>query len=300
MDFREKNFNSLIKVKRQDYSSAGESFNEYSFIDLITSEMARENFIYLQSIGKYHCKDVFITERSNLDSYYILYTLSGQGRLLYKEKEYLLCKNQLFFIDCKNYQRYEIWNSDAWDQLWIHAYGGNIENYYNIYIQDGSPVCTLAESSVIPMLMRQLYEIQKPTTRYTEIINSKKMVELLTEIIISKADPNSGTTKIPDYVLAVQQFFELNYADSCTLEYLAKKYAVNQYRLVKEFKKHIGVTPINYLINRRITIAQELLRNTDQSIAEIACLVGISNVNNFIILFKKRTGMTPLVYRKTW
>lgn len=300
MDFKEINIKSLIHTGQQNYPSSNNSSKKHSFLDLVTSDVARDNYIYLQSIGEFHFEHNFVTERKNLHSYFIMYTISGQGRLLYEGKEYMLNKNQLFFIDCNNYQKYEMWNCDTWYQLWLHAYGGNIANYYDLFTQDGSPICTLSESCVIPNLIRQLYEFQRPITKYTELITSKKMVELLTELIIAKDNPHSETAEVPDYILSVQQLFEQDYSNNFTLEYLAKRYAVNKYRLAKEFKKSIGISPIDYLINKRISMAQQLLRNTNESIVAIACLVGIPNVNNFIILFKKRTGLTPLVYRKKW
>lgn len=50
----------------------------------------------------------------------------------------------------------------------------------------------------------------------------------------------------------------------------------------------------------RINHAKEYLKYSDAPIAEIAERVGIDNVSHFIDLFKNRTGLTPLAYRKQW
>ncbi len=48
----------------------------------------------------------------------------------------------------------------------------------------------------------------------------------------------------------------------------------------------------------RIERAKELLLNTDEKIVDISQMVGIENPNHFIRLFKEKTGVTPLTYRR--
>ena len=55
---------------------------------------------------------------------------------------------------------------------------------------------------------------------------------------------------------------------------------------------------MRYLNHLRIEKAQELLTVTDLQIQEIAALVGYSDGLYFSRIFKKATGMAPLIYRK--
>lgn len=79
---------------------------------------------------------------------------------------------------------------------------------------------------------------------------------------------------------------------------LEKKYGINKYRLAKEFTHYYDIAPISYLSHRRIEAAKRLLLSTNMKIHEIANQVGYENPTHFINIFKKQTGMTPLVYRK--
>lgn len=56
--------------------------------------------------------------------------------------------------------------------------------------------------------------------------------------------------------------------------------------------------PLQYLNEKRVDAAKELLLTTDYRIHEIGSIVGIDNTNHFIYLFKKFTGMTPLTFRR--
>ncbi len=64
------------------------------------------------------------------------------------------------------------------------------------------------------------------------------------------------------------------------------------------FKKRTGLSYINYVNNQRIAKACDLLAGTTQSAAEICYDCGFNNKSNFIRIFRKKKGMTPIEYRK--
>ena len=72
---------------------------------------------------------------------------------------------------------------------------------------------------------------------------------------------------------------------------------MNKYYMAHEFKKYMGISPINYLIERRIKECKSLLRTTSLSIAEISETVGFSSQSYFSQMFKKNTNMTPKQFR---
>ena len=88
-----------------------------------------------------------------------------------------------------------------------------------------------------------------------------------------------------------------NYSDNITLESLADYMKMNKYYMAHEFKKHMGISPINYLIERRIKECKSLLATTSLSIAEISETVGFSSQSYFAQMFKKNTNMSPKQYR---
>ena len=73
---------------------------------------------------------------------------------------------------------------------------------------------------------------------------------------------------------------------------------MNKYYIVHAFKKYKGVSPINYLINIRISEAKHLLQTTNYSVSKIAQSIGFSSQSYFSQVFRKELEMTPLQYRK--
>lgn len=68
--------------------------------------------------------------------------------------------------------------------------------------------------------------------------------------------------------------------------------------LTKLFKKETGLSLSDYIINKRLLLAQQLLSSTDLSIVEIAQRAGFSYSSYFVRIFKKKLGITPNQYRK--
>lgn len=64
------------------------------------------------------------------------------------------------------------------------------------------------------------------------------------------------------------------------------------------FKKHFGVSPINYQLELRIEEAKMLLQNTNHRIMDIANIVGFSSQSYFTQAFRRSTHLSPNAYRK--
>ncbi len=67
---------------------------------------------------------------------------------------------------------------------------------------------------------------------------------------------------------------------------------------LKLFQKEFGTTPYAYQIERKIQAARTLLSDTNMSIGDIAETLGYSDMHYFSNLFKQKTGLRPLQYRK--
>lgn len=97
----------------------------------------------------------------------------------------------------------------------------------------------------------------------------------------------------------IKQYMDENYSQKIKLDDLASLAFMNKFYLVHEFKKYIGKTPINYLVDRRVDASKELLATTNLSIEKIAEKVGFSSQSYFNQVFKKKLGTSPTQYRRS-
>jgi AraC-like DNA-binding protein len=66
----------------------------------------------------------------------------------------------------------------------------------------------------------------------------------------------------------------------------------------KYFHKRVGISFQDYVIEKRIELAKELLqRNQEMKISSVAFRCGYNDVSYFSRIFKKRTGKTPQQYK---
>lgn len=120
---------------------------------------------------------------------------------------------------------------------------------------------------------------------------SKYLSETVPEMII----PETGGQIDP-----VFEYIHTSYNQKFTLESLASRFATNRTTLNNLFQKACGMTVIAYLNTIRLDVAASLLRNTELPISTIAERTGFADDSYFSRAFRKKTGLPPAAYRKTW
>lgn len=99
-------------------------------------------------------------------------------------------------------------------------------------------------------------------------------------------------------VLAALQFIEQNHCHPISVADVAQAAHRSKRSLQSVFKKELGHSVVERLIQTRIAKACDLLLNTSVSATDIAARTGFTSSGYFHRLFKLRVGMTPLVYRQ--
>lgn len=131
----------------------------------------------------------------------------------------------------------------------------------------------------------------------------QKLLELLILKIIRKMNINLQAQQaflpVKREIRMICHYIDQNYSEDLSLESLAQYMKMNKYYMAHEFKKYMHISPIQYLIKRRIEECQSLLKTSSLSVSEISEAVGFSSQSYFSQIFKKEIGMTPLEYRQS-
>lgn len=104
--------------------------------------------------------------------------------------------------------------------------------------------------------------------------------------------------KINKQIDYIKNFIDNNYSEDIKLENLSRMAYMNKFHLISEFKQSYRVTPIEYLILKRIEVTKNLLISTNHSMEEISSIVGFNSQSYFNQVFKKKVGITPSQFRK--
>jgi AraC-like DNA-binding protein len=95
----------------------------------------------------------------------------------------------------------------------------------------------------------------------------------------------------------VREYIDRHYARPLTIERLAALAGLSSFHFIRAFRAATGLTPHQYLRNRRIDRAKELLVTTPMPVTEVCDAVGFQSLGSFSSLFRRLTGETPAGYR---
>lgn len=98
-------------------------------------------------------------------------------------------------------------------------------------------------------------------------------------------------------VREVLLFISQHYTENINIEYLADMAHLSRSYFMYRFKKVVGISAMEYIIQLRIKLACEMLRNSALPSLDIAFACGFQNLSNFNRQFKKYVGDTPKHYR---
>ncbi len=107
--------------------------------------------------------------------------------------------------------------------------------------------------------------------------------------------PDININRRIDYI---KSYIDNNYSLDLSLEGLSNMAYMNKFHLIAEFKQAYRVTPIEYLILKRIEVSKGLLISTNHSMETIAEIVGFNSQSYFNQVFRKKVGITPSQFRK--
>ena len=150
-------------------------------------------------------------------------------------------------------------------------------------------------------LVQEAYELDKTDKRGEYALRALFSYGVY---LLDKSSPNRQSPKaisktaIPPLILKVLEFLNENCHENITLELLAERFFVSKTTLLYNFKRYVNRSPIDFLLQVRLTKAKNLLLSTTQTINEISMACGFSSANYFGLIFKKKEGISPLTYRK--
>ncbi len=155
----------------------------------------------------------------------------------------------------------------------------------------------------LPMNGEMLGIIRKTFNREVSPLTMTARITDLLAAFFSVLD-QPGSTRIAsthihhlNTMMEISDYIENNLTNDITVNMLARKAAMNHYTFAQVFKKIFAISPSEFVLQRRIHLAEQLLRNTALSIEEIAFKSGFSDRTHFYKAFSKIHGISPTKYR---
>lgn len=122
--------------------------------------------------------------------------------------------------------------------------------------------------------------------------------ELLILLARQLTRQNNSPRDFPKTFLKLEQALRENLSHHWTVEEMAALVGFGITTFTEKVKAYTGFSPLNYLINIRISEAIKLLKRPDVHVTDIALDIGFYSSQHFATTFKKMTGYTPSEFRK--
>lgn len=165
-----------------------------------------------------------------------------------------------------------------------------------ILLLNNSPVLSkLKEAGIIFQNIH--IEFTNQEIGYTSRIN-QLLDELFILIARQLTRQNNSRRDFPQTFMKLEQTLRENLSHQWTVEEMAALVGLGTTAFSEKTKSYTGFSPLNYLINIRISEAIKLLKRIDVRVTDIALDVGFYSSQHFATTFKKLTGYTPSEFRK--
>lgn len=159
--------------------------------------------------------------------------------------------------------------------------------------------CGAASGEILGMMREMLREMQEKQKHHGIVarnILENLSVKLLRHrsVLLEQREPVKKSSR---ECAKVKRYIDNHFKENITLDLLSEMAHINKYYLVHAFTQEMGISPINYLVQKRIDESRHMLLNTGHSISEISQIMGFSSPSYFSQSFSRLNKMSPREYR---
>jgi AraC family transcriptional regulator, activator of mtrCDE len=164
-----------------------------------------------------------------------------------------------------------------------------------IFLLNNNTVLKLKEAhTTLQSLQHELFNQEIGyVTRVNQLLD-----ELFIIIARQSTRQNNSQRDFPQLFMKLEQTLRQSLAYQWTVEEMAALTGLGTTNFTEKVKGYTGFSPLNYLINIRISEAIKSLNRQEENITDIALRTGFYSSQHFATTFKKLTGYTPSEYRK--
>ena len=238
---------------------------------------------------------------------FIYYVISGKKTLHTLDRSVTITAGSIAFIKkggCIVEQFYEepfcvvvFILPDSFLQSFIHEYAPG-EKAFRDYSKSVIPI---QEDFMIRSFYQSIIPYFTSQVNVPEDIIELKFKELLLCFMHSTANQelrNYLITLAEESNSQIQDVMEANYPYNLGITEYAKLTNRSVSSFKRDFQVIFNTSPGRWLIEKRIVHAKKLLMQGERTIADVAFESGFENTAHFSRMFKQRTGLTPMEYRK--
>lgn len=153
-----------------------------------------------------------------------------------------------------------------------------------------------------PLIRHIGLELKRELESSADRLYAESMASALAMHLLRRYAKGRSVSAEPSKLLDYKLRQVIDYIDSAldqdvSLSAMSAVAQMSPYHFARLFKRSTGLTPHQYVIQRRVERAKQLLLNREVAIAEVAVRVGFANQSHLNRHFKRLTGLTPRAFQ---
>ncbi len=249
--------------------------------------------LLINTSGFYEATSPFETHNSiGRDDYYLMYVIDGQLSVYINGSEHIAKKGNAVIFPPKYAYKYS--GNPPAHYLYAHFTGSYADGFLTECGFDNLPRIINNEYNAE---MQNKFNKLIDTFIFSEPLSILRCATILQEIILDIVQTESDKSNNSPLEASLKHIHTC-FANKIDIPYLAEMERLSNSRYIAVFKKLMGKSPNEYIIDLRLQLAKSLLVNTNMSIRQISERIGYTDQYFFSRLFKKHLGLSPQEYRK--
>ncbi|MBR6427221.1 MAG: AraC family transcriptional regulator [Clostridia bacterium] len=252
--------------------------------------------LYMCHFGYHRCCPGYVFGPRVRDLYLIHYVCDGKGTLEKSGRKYAIGKGESFIINPSEVTTYQADTDDPWTYCFF-AFDGEMAPLLASSAGFGEKdVLTINNDDVRDIIFSSLKTVEEQNNKYTFGL------AILTRLINIYAQKNTRTpgNAKKNYATAAKEYIDYYFSEKISINSIAESLHIARNYLYSLFKKQYGISPEEYLTNKRYELACMLLAESDNSCEEIAGLCGFATYSAFHRIFIRKSGMSASRYRSVY
>lgn len=241
------------------------------------------------------------------DFYEFFYVLKGHALHLVNGQSQLLSQDSFILIRPEDVHQYEAFNHFDFELISVGFTAAsfmNAINYLNV-----SPVCihtlTLPPHIIVPNdsalpIKEMLLKIGQKTNPQERKSYFLSILPLLMNTILVHLQESSMSYSLPSWLIQLIDLMKVRENFIIGLPRLLELSNISQEHLTREFKKHLNLTPTEFVNIKRLEYATELILANAYDITEICFMCGFNNLSHFYHVFRRQYKCSPKAYYKNY
>lgn len=236
--------------------------------------------------------------RKRYHDHVLVHALAGRGRVEIGGAVHVVEPGQVLWLDTSRPYAHGASGAEPWRYLWMGLRGTGLDTLYGLLEVNRLPLFRPDPSHGLEAVFREVYTLAGERAPVTDARANAAVAAILAVLAGERDGGLSGLQHSPQ-MARIAELLRQDLARAWTIEDIARLADLSASQLFRAFKVASGSTPMSYLRQERIAEARRLLTATNDPVAVIARRCGYGDPYHFSRDFRRLTGTTPTLLRRS-